>query len=117
MTKKRRFRAGIDYAVCATSKAPSPMTSRRKRRRFSKSEAPPPLPFRTMTDLPQEVLHQILSPFIEPSNLYDNAATLLSISCICRSLRRQTSDFASSVLWSDHKISNPVGDPISHLTR
>ncbi len=123
MTKKRRrLRAGIDYALCTTSaKTPSSptITTRRKRRRLSKSESPSSTPpvYRTMNDLPQEVFHQILSHFTEPNTTYENAATLLSVAYTCRTLHRQISDFASSVLLSDHKVQNPVGSPLSHLTR
>lgn len=119
MTKKRRrLRAGIDYALCGTKKTASPVTTRRKRRRLSKSESPIPSPsYRTLTDLPQEVFHQILAHYTEPSNNYDNAATILSVAYTCRKLHRQTSQFASSVLWSDHKISDHVNTPIAHLMR
>jgi hypothetical protein len=118
--KRRRLRAGIDYATCSTSKVPSsPVTTRRKRRRCSKSEPPSSLPtYRTLADLPQEVFHQILSFHTEPSTSYDNAATLTAVASTCRSLHRQTSDFASSILWSDYKITAPlVGSPIAHFTR
>jgi hypothetical protein len=120
MTKKRRhLRAGIDYAICTTpSKTPSPTaTTRRKRRRLSKSESPSSPTYRTMTDLPQEVFHQILSYFTEPSTTYENAATLLSVASTCRTLHLQTSEFASSILRCDHKIQDPIDSPISHLTR
>ena len=122
MTKKRRrLRAGIDYAICITTSKSSPstpITTRRKRRRLSKSESPtsPPI-YRAMTDLPQEVFHQILSYYAEPQTTYENALTLLSVAYTCRTLHRQTSEFAASVLLSDHKISNPVGSPLTHLTR
>ena len=121
MTKKRRrLRAGIDYALCTTSaKSTSPtIITRRKRRRLSKSESSssPPV-YRTINDLPQEVFHQILSYFTEPTTTYENAVTVLSVAYTCRTLHRQTSEFASSVLLSDHKIQNPVGSPLSHLTR
>lgn len=123
MTAKRRrrpLRAGIDYALCSPSKTPvPPTTTRRKRRRLSKSDPSTfsSKSYRTLTDLPNETLHQILSVFTEPSTSYDNAATLLSVAYTCRSLHRQTSDFASSVLWSDHQISQHIGSPLIHLTR
>jgi hypothetical protein len=114
------MRAGIDYATVSPSRTSvSPVSTRRKRRRLSKSEPPssPPV-YRTLSDLPQEVFHQILSFHTESSTNYDNASTLLSVAYTCRTLHRQTSEFASSVLWSDHKISSPlVGSPLAHLTR
>lgn len=70
-----------------------------------------------MIDLPQEVVHQIFSYFTQSSTTYDNAATLLSIAYTCRTLHRQTSEFAASVLWSDHNIAEPVHNPITHLAR
>src|SRR5436190_4626644 len=120
MAKKRgRLRAGIDYSLCTTSKSPSspPTIARRKRRRLSKSESSLKPVYRTLNNIPQEVLHQILSYFTEPKTTYENAAALLSVACASRTLYRQTSDFASIVLLSDHKISDPVGSPLSHLTR
>ena len=120
-TKKRRrpLRPGIDYALCSPAKSsPSqPTTSRRKRRRLSKSGSSTPVTYRTLTDLPNETLHQILSYFTQPNTTYDNAATLFSVAYTCHSLHLQTNNFAASVLSSDHQISHPVYSPLTHLTR
>ena len=118
--KRRRLRAGIDYAVCSTdNKNLSSSTSiRAKRRRYQRSDTySSHTEYRTMTDLPQEVFHQVLSYFAHPSIFYDNAYTLLSVASTCRSLYQRTNDFCVSVLRSDHKISKHVNSPLSHLTR
>lgn len=121
MTRKRRLRAGIDYAMCSTSsssRTSSTTATRRKRRRFSKSEPLPPSPaYATILDLPQELFHQVMLPFTSPSVAKDNAATILAVASTCRTLQRRASLFASSVLLSDHNITTPVDSPLTHLTR
>jgi hypothetical protein len=126
--RQRPLRAGIDYAVCTSTKRPtsfSPGTRPRKRRRLSKSSPPPTITsgescrrgYRTLKDLPQETLHQILANFAGESREVENAATLLAVAGTCRRLYAQTNEFAASVLSVEYGIAQCVGRPVSHLAR